>query len=201
MTIPAAVGLMVLARPIIEVLFERGAFGAAETEATALALIAFVAGLPAYALIKVFTPAFFARGDTKTPVRIAAFAVVANTILNIALMLVLDHVGIALGTAIASWLNAGALCLLLIRRGLFSADMRLRRRGPRLILAGALMAVLLQIALEVTQPWFDGSPLAVRALLLGGLIGFGGMVFFALANMLGGVSLAELVARLRRRRA
>ncbi|MBV5324270.1 MAG: murein biosynthesis integral membrane protein MurJ, partial [Rhodospirillaceae bacterium] len=105
MTLPAAVALMVIAAPVIRVLFERGSFGPTETAATAAALVAFAIGLPAYVLVKVLTPAFFAREDTATPVRVAGATMALNVVLNLALVSSLAHVGMALSTAIAAWFN------------------------------------------------------------------------------------------------
>src|SRR5690606_6204421 len=83
LTVPAAAALLVIPAPLIGVLFERGAFGSVETVATAQALAAFALGLPAYVLIKVLAPGFFAREDTATPVKIAAACVAANLCLNL----------------------------------------------------------------------------------------------------------------------
>jgi putative peptidoglycan lipid II flippase len=143
LTIPAAAALAVLATPIIAVLFERGAFDAAATAKTAAALAAYAAGLPAYVLVKVFGPPFFARGDTVTPVKVALGAIAANTALAIALAFPLAHVGVALATAVAAWGNAGALLAILVRRGFYAPDARLKRRIPRIILASAAMAAVL----------------------------------------------------------
>ena len=199
MTLPAAVGLIVLSHPIVEVLFQHGKFGAHETDATAAALIAYVVGLPAYALIKVFTPSFFARGDTTTPVQIAGAAVVANIALNLILMQVLAHVGVALGTALASWLNAGCLLVLLHRRQLFAMDDRLKRRGPRLAVAAVIQAGLLAAALAYEQSLgLTGQAAGIVA--LGLLIGFGAVAFFAAAILLGGIDRTEITSRLLRRR-
>ncbi|NBV42581.1 lipid II flippase MurJ, partial [bacterium] len=105
LSIPATAALLVIPLPVIEVLFMRGAFDANVAVQTAHALSAFALGLPAYVLIKALSPAFFARGDTKTPVKIAFFSVALNTLLNLLLIGLLGHVGIALGTSIASWVN------------------------------------------------------------------------------------------------
>ncbi len=109
LTLPAAVALMVLAVPILQVLFQRGAFNAADTAATAAALSAYAAGLPAFVLVKVLAPAFFARHDTATPVKVAVAAMAVNLALTLVLMQFLAHVGIALATTIAGWVNALAL--------------------------------------------------------------------------------------------
>ncbi len=151
LTLPAAVALAVLATPILAVLFQRGAFSPADTAATAAALSAYAAGLPAFVLIKVLAPAFFARHDTATPVKVAVAALTANLCLTLVLMQFLAHVGIALATTLAGWVNALALLALLARRGQFRLDRRGRRNLPRIAAAalgmGAALA-LLRLALD-----------------------------------------------------
>ncbi|MEI6419519.1 MAG: murein biosynthesis integral membrane protein MurJ, partial [Sphingomonadales bacterium] len=143
LTLPAAAALAVLAVPIIDVLFRHGAFTWADTRATAAALAGFALGLPAYVLIKVLTPGFHARGDTQTPVRVALGAMLVNLVGNLILIWPFRHVGIALGTALAAWVNVGVLWWLLRQRGYFAADARLRRALPRFGLATlAMLAVL-----------------------------------------------------------
>ncbi len=139
LTVPAAAALLVIAAPVITVLFQRGAFDAADAAATAQALGAFALGLPAYVLIKALAPGFFAREDTATPVKIAAAALILNVGVALALMPVLAHVGIALATAISSWFNAVLLAVLLYRRGLLEPDRRLLQRLIRILAASALM--------------------------------------------------------------
>jgi putative peptidoglycan lipid II flippase len=153
LTLPAMAGIMVLARPIIEVLFQRGMFSEADTVATAGALAAFSVGLPAYVLVKVLSPGFFARADTRTPVQVAAVALITNIGLNLVLMQVLAHVGIALATALSSCLNAGLLLLLLVRRGYFVWDGRLRHRLPRIVTASLVMAALVGCADWASHRW------------------------------------------------
>ncbi len=182
LTLPAAAALVVLARPIIAVLFERGAFGGLAVDATAAALRAYALGLPAYVLIKVLTPGFYAREDTATPVKIAIVCVVANTALALVLMRPLAHVGIALATAIAAWLNAALLALMLKRRGALAPDARLGERLPRMIAATIAMAALLWGLLQPLAVWL-ASGLALRASALALLVA-GGLAGFALAAQL-----------------
>ena len=96
LTLPAAAALMVISRPIVAVLFQHGTFGASAADATAGALTAYAVGLPAYVLIRALTPGFFAREDTRTPVKIAVATMIANVALAVVLMQFLAHVGIAL---------------------------------------------------------------------------------------------------------
>jgi putative peptidoglycan lipid II flippase len=194
LTLPAALALIVLAEPIIAALFERGAFGPEATRATSRALAAYALGLPAYVLVKVLAPGFFAREDTKTPVKIAIGCLIANILIIIALMGPLRHVGIALATALSAWLNAGLLGWLLRRRGLLHLDARLRRRLPRIAAATLAMTA----ALFAAKPWLQPLPELVGLALL---IAIGGLVFLLAAQLVGALQLHELRAVLARQRA
>ncbi len=189
--VPAAAALMVMAAPVIGVLFERGAFGPAETTATAAALAAYAAGLPAYVLVKVLGPGFFARKDTVTPVRFAIIAVAVNLVLNLVLMGPLQHVGLALATALSGWLSAGLLAVSLHRRGHLVADARLRRRLPRIVLSAAVMAAALWAGVSALAPWLAGGTAlktgALAVLVLGGLV-----VFAAMGRLTGAVARGDL---------
>jgi putative peptidoglycan lipid II flippase len=197
LTLPAAVGLMVLATPLLSVLFQRGAFGAAATSATAAALSAYAAGLPAFVLVRVLAPGFFARQDTKTPVKIAMLAMAVNLVLTLVLMRVLAHVGIALATTTAGWINALTLLAVLIQRRHFQLDRRARRTLPRITLAALLMgAVLISLRAALAAPL--AGPTGLRMAALAALVGAGlaAFAFFALA--LGIVNRRDLLSRLRR---
>lgn len=197
LTVPAAVALVVIAGPVISVLFERGAFGAAESHATAAALTAYATGLPAYVLIKALTPGYFARGDTKTPVKIAAVTTLINLLLNLVLMGPFLHVGIAIATAISSWINAGLLATILYRRGHFVMDDRLKSRLPRIVLASAGMAGVLVLAYMALGRWFEGD-LVFRAGALAALVFAGLATFAVLAHFFGAASLRDLRGLMRR---
>ena len=199
LTVPGAAALLVVAHPIVTVLFERGAFGPAESAATAGALGAYAAGLPAYVLIKVLGPGFFAREDTTTPVKVAAGCVVLNLALNLALMGPLLHVGIALATAISAWVNAFLLGWLLIRRGHFRPDVRLRRALPRLVLASAAMAAVLWFAFDRLSHVAGADP-ALRAVALAVLVALGLASFAVFALLFGAASRSDLKRMLDRSR-
>lgn len=200
LTLPAAAALMAMPGTIVAVLFERGAFDARSTAATASALAAFAAGLPAFVLVKVLAPGFFAREDVTTPVKIAGVAVAANIALSIVLLGPLQHVGLALATSAASWLNAFLLALVLRRRGQLVIDRRLRRRLPLIVLATIAMTAALLIGLEVLSPLIDGTALQ-RGLALLILIVAGKAVYAAAAFGLGAAELGEIRGALARRKA
>jgi putative peptidoglycan lipid II flippase len=199
LTLPAAVALAIAAEPILAVLFQRGAFGPKDTEQTALALAAYAVGLPAFVLIKVMAPAFFARHDTATPVRIAAVAMVVNAALTFALMVPLGVMGNALALSVAGWINALSLMVVLHRRGHFRFDERARRTLPRIVAAAAVMGTVLLGAERLLGPALGThGPLryaALAALVAAGLGAFGGS-----ALLLGAASLRDLRG-LRRQRA
>ena len=197
LTLPAATALAVLATPILSVLFERGAFGPSDTAATAAALEAYAAGLPAFVLIKVLAPAFFARHDTATPVKVAVAAMAVNLCLTLILMRLLAHVGIALATSMAGWLNALVLLALLIRRGHFGFDRRARRNLPRVGAAALGMGAVLAALRVGLAPMLVGhNMLQVGA--LAGLVCAGLVAFAVLALGFGIADWRDLMGRLRR---
>ncbi len=135
LTLPAATALLLAANPIMRVLFEHGAFTAADTEATAKMLAALALGLPAYVLIKVLHPSFFAREDTKTPMVFAAIAMASNVVLSFALFMAIGGTGIAIAAMLSGWINVGLLVASLKRRGEFALDAGFRRASLGILLA------------------------------------------------------------------
>lgn len=197
LTAPAAIGLAVLALPILSVLFERGAFGPQAAAATAGALAAYAAGLPGFVMVKVLAPGFFARQDTKTPVKVGIVAIAVNLVLTLILMRILAHVGIAIATATAGWVNALTLLALLIRRGHFAFDRRLRRNLPRIVAAALGMGVML-IALRSALARPLAGPAPERVAALAALLAVGFASFAALALLLGVADWRELLRRVGR---
>jgi putative peptidoglycan lipid II flippase len=195
--LPAAFALILLAEPLVRLSYERGAFQASDTGATAGALMAFASGLPAYILIKVLTPGFFARGDTATPVKIAVIAMGANFVLNLALIWTFKHVGIAASTAISAWLNAALLFYVLRRRGHFAIDAQLASRAPRMLISATVMAVLVGSIYWAARPIFaeQGISLAIGVL---GLVITSLPIYFGVSLWSGAVSKQELLRILRR---
>jgi putative peptidoglycan lipid II flippase len=154
LTVPAAVALMLIPGPIVGLLFEHGAFTKADTAATSQTLAVFAAGLPSFVLIKVFSPAYFARNDTKTPMLYAAMSLGANTVGSIVLFFlfqahgILPQLGIALATTLGGWINALLLWRTLLARGQFVADRRLKRALPLIALASGGMGLALVLIQE-----------------------------------------------------
>jgi putative peptidoglycan lipid II flippase len=197
LTLPAAAALGILAMPILAGLFERGAFGPAEAAATASALIVYAAGLPAFVLVKVLAPAFFARHDTKTPVKIAVMAMITNLVLTVVLMQFLAHVGIAIALSASGWLQALTLLGLLMRRGHFHLDARTRANLPRIVAATIVMAAILLGLRWVLEPALAGA-MIVRLVGLAALVGGGLVAFVAAILALRVTGWRELRAQFRR---
>ena len=197
LTLPAAVALAVAAVPITAVLFGRGKFGLDEIDATAGALAAFSVGLPAQVLVKVLSPGFYAREDTKTPVKIALAAMILNAVVALSSMPFIAHVGIAVATSVAGWFNAGMLGWLLHRRGHFVADARLRDRTWRIVGATVVMGVVVAVADYLLASSFVGS-LTVRLLALTIVIAVGLISFGAAALVLRATHVSEVRALLKR---
>jgi putative peptidoglycan lipid II flippase len=203
LTLPATAAFIFASEPIIRGVFQHGAFGAADTVRCAWALSAFSIGLPSYVLVKVLTPGFYARADTRTPVRLAIYSVGVNLIGNILLIPLLGTIGMGqvgppLATAISSTINVVMLYYTLGGRGHFEADRQLRRRAPRLALAALIMGGVLFLLDPYADPYLTRS-LTVRALALGVLVGGGGAVYAAACFLTGAFAWDDVRVLLRRR--
>jgi putative peptidoglycan lipid II flippase len=201
LTMPAAAALIGMSEPIVRLLFERGAFDALATKQTAEALVAFATGLPAYVLIRVLQPGFFAREDTVTPTIFAGVSVVANIAISIWLFPTMFHVGIAIATAASSWINVVLLGATLAFRGHFSL--------PRSQWWGHIMIVLISAAMgwslmvlsqHGAHHIASGSPLWRQILVVGSLIAYGVIFYFTLVHFSGTQRLGMLLRRVRRSR-
>lgn len=183
LTLPAAAAALAVPGLLVEALFERGAFSAADTAATAAALTAYAAGLPAFVLAKALAPAYFARADTKTPARAAAMSVGLNIAFGLVLMWPLGHVGLALATTLAAWAQTFWLARGLVRRGWYAPDGGSRRRLAGLVVAAAILAGLLLALAGPAVAMASGD--AERLLLTLGVCAAGGLVYLALAHIAG----------------
>jgi putative peptidoglycan lipid II flippase len=206
LTVPAAVALAIIPQEIVSVLYERGAFKSADSANVAAALAFFALGLPSFVMIKVFSPAFFAREDTKTPMRIASLSLMLNTLGSVGLFFLFrdlgwrPYVGIAIATAIGGWLNALLLFRALRTRNYFVADSRLLRALAGTLAASAAMGIALWIGAQALAPWLtSGLPLLTRAGALGLLVIGSGTLYFVAAFALGALRLGGLKSALRRK--
>ncbi|GLQ20637.1 murein biosynthesis integral membrane protein MurJ [Algimonas porphyrae] len=190
-TLPAAMALFIVPDILIAGLFERGAFTADTTEQVAKALRFFALGLPAFVLLKVLTPAFFAREDTRTPMIWAAISAVVNITLGYTLFVTVGFEGLALATSVAAWINVAGLSVLLMRSRHLVTDRRLRQRLPRIMMAASFMGGFLYGARRHV-PDLGEAGLLMDGLALMLLTGAGGFVFLLAAMVLRAYGLADI---------
>jgi len=192
LTIPSAIAFMVISQPLIGIMFERGAFNNADTIATANALVAYAFGLPAFVIIKILAPVFFASGDTKTPVKIAVICLIANVAISLSLIGFIGHIGLAVATSSAAWLNSILLCIILIRRGLYEIDKEMVKRLIKILISAFIMGIALHYLREIIA--FDVNAKFIEKLMkICALIFTGIISFFAIAHITGGVRLNKLL--------
>jgi putative peptidoglycan lipid II flippase len=202
LTLPAAAALLVISEPIVRVLYERGAFTASDTALVASVLAIFGLGLPAFVLIKAFTPGYFAREDTRTPMIFAAISVAVNIAIALTLFPGMGAPGIAVASAVAGWVNAALLFVTLLRRGQWGMDRPLLRRLPRLVLSAAAMAGALWYLVGLFAGWLAPSSGLVRqAAALCAMVAAGAAVYFIVAFATGGADRAMVMRSIRRRSA
>jgi putative peptidoglycan lipid II flippase len=162
-------------------------------------LSVFALGLPAFVMIKVFSPAYFAREDTRTPMRYAAISLIANTVGSIALFFLfrrlgyLPHLGIAVATTLGGWLNAGLLWTTLVKRGHFTLDRRMARAFAMIVLSSVVMGAALIGAAHYLGTYFaPDRGFVVHVMALTALIGIGLVVYAAVILVTGTLNLRQL---------
>lgn len=187
LTLPAAIAFVVIPEAIIAVLFERGKFSALDTVQTAGALRAFAMGLPGYVLIKVLQPAYFARENTQSPMWMAAITVCVNIVCSLALFPFLSHIGIALATTIAAWVNVLLLVLgikqhLIVRplfwRKVFAISL------SSLLMGGVLYVVWMAIGGSFVELLFFKKVLFLSLLIVVGVLSYGAFIWGLRASSL-----------------
>jgi putative peptidoglycan lipid II flippase len=199
LTVPAAMALAVIPGPIVDVLFRRGAFDAADAAATALAVAVYGAGLPAFVLQKVLQPLFFAREDTRRPFYYALVALAVNAGIAIGLAPVIGYIAAAFGTTLAGWAMVALLWRGSRRMGAAAElDARFLRRLGRIVASSALMGVVLLVASRALAPWLEQGATRYAALAL--LVFIGIAAYFGLGHLLGAFRLGEFRRALRRQR-
>ncbi|MCO5160735.1 MAG: murein biosynthesis integral membrane protein MurJ [Mesorhizobium sp.] len=199
LTLPAAAALMVIAEPIVRVLYERGAFTPQDTAIVAEVLAIFGIGLPAFVLIKAFTPGFFAREDTRTPMIFAAISVALNITVALTLFPSMGAPGIATASAVSGWTNAALLFGTLVWRGHWGSDRPLLLRLPRILLSAGVMAGFLWFAADWFAAWLTHDALFVHQAAALGVLVLGAMaIYFALAFATGGADVGMIRRNVRR---
>ncbi|WP_431024549.1 murein biosynthesis integral membrane protein MurJ [Halomonas sp. H5] len=176
--VPAALALVILAEPLLISLFHYGAMTERDIAMAAMSLRAYALGLVAFMLIKVLAPGFFARQDTKTPVKVGIIAMVANMILNLILIWPLAHAGLALATALSAFLNAGLLGYLLRKQGVLVLQSGWGRYAVQLLGGCTVMGLGLAWLAPDWQQWL-GWGVSQRVLHLAGLVVGGAAIYFA----------------------
>ena len=197
LTLPCAVALFITGFAFVKAFMEGQAFTPEDARTTGMVTSALVVGLPAYVLVKVLTPNFFARRDTKTPVYTAAASLVVTVGVNLVLVPLLGVVGLALAGAVGAWVNIALLGGILARRGYFRLPARVLGRIGRIALASGLMGAALVALMQVITPWLDG-PFTMRLLAVGAILAVS-LVTYGAGTVLLGVLDKATVQRLMRR--
>jgi putative peptidoglycan lipid II flippase len=197
LALPATLGLIVLSEPIVRMLFEHGAFAAADTVATTHALMLLALGLPAHVLVKALSPAFFARDDTWTPLVAALKGLAVAIVLAVVLGRLFGAGGIAISVALGAWSSAVGL----IRRGAatfgFSVDAAARRRLPRIAMAALTMGGLLWLMATYLPAPAAATHSIAQAVVLGLLIAGGMAIYGLLLALFGVIKWADAVSAVR----
>lgn len=195
LSIPAAVALIILAEPIINILFQHGKFGSFETAMTAKAVMAYAVGLPAYVMVKALAPNFFARGDTKTPVKYSVVVLLTNLSFAVLLMKPFGHVGIAAATTIAAFVSLYQYLRGLQKRRFWSIGKPLAVKCAKILLAALIMGAAVELAQFALNLAYGGwlrlallSKLGIFALLC--ILGVATFAFAA--KILGIINLLEI---------
>ena len=197
-SLPAMVALIVIPEAIINGLFRSGQFNAEDVHQTGLALMAFAIGSPAYILIRVLQPGYFAREDTKTPMRFTIITAITNIVLCVPLFLLMRHVGCALATSIAGWVNVILLTVGLRKLGFIEMSKGFTSRTARMVLSSALMGAALWGIGEFAEPWLFAEGRLVRIVSVLAVSGAGFVIYLVLILVTRVTSVAELKAKFRR---
>jgi putative peptidoglycan lipid II flippase len=199
-TLPAAIALAVLAKPIVSILYERGAFTAVDANAVATLLRALAFGLPAFVLVKVLLPAFLAREDMKGPLIAALTGVIVNVVVALSLLPTMGPVAAAIGVSASAVANAGLLYIQLLRRGRFRLDKPARQRLPRILAVCVLTGGAIWLLGEGFRPWMKGhQPDVVRLMALAALCSLTLAAHLVAIHILRAADMGQIKAALRNR--
>jgi len=190
-TLPSAIGLILLSEPLLTTLFQHGEFSAHDVSMTSRSLIAFSVGLPGFVLIKILASGFFARQNTRTPTKVAVIAMLTNITLNLLLIWPLAHAGLALATALAALVNAGLLYYYLCQQGVFKPRPGWWRFFLRLAAANIGLGLLLWWGVQETA-WWLAAATVTRAWMLTAWVGAGILVYFG-TLWLGGLRIQTML--------
>jgi len=199
LTLPATLALAVAAGPIIGALYQGGEYSVESARITGNILAILVTGLPAYVLVKVLTPAFYARKDVRTPVRIAMSVLGLGVVANFALIPVMGIYALATVTSASAWINFALLFGILHYRGQFRMPGWLVSRVVRQFIAAAAMGAALYAINRAIGGMFFGN-VGERIVGLAALVGTGALVYFAVAWLIGGIDREAIMILLRRKK-
>ena len=190
LTIPAAIALATIPYPLVKAMFGYGAYGDDKSVLeTSKVLAAFSFGMPAYVLIRVLQPGFFARKDTKRPMKYGIVMVIVNIILSFLLFPTMQHVGLGIATSIAGWVNV--ILLMMGLRGFFHMDKELWYKIGRILIASVIMAIVVLAAAFFCKAWIVGAIL-MRVTAVGVIVGIGVTAYALSALSLNATSVSEL---------
>jgi putative peptidoglycan lipid II flippase len=198
LTIPAAVALAICAEAFVTMIFQGGRFDLADASATGEVLAALVLGLPAYVLVKVLVPNFYARADTKTPVIAAFISLGVFIAFSISVLDTLGVVGVALASVVGAWINVAFLLVVLASRGHYRIPGVLLLRIARQVIAAAIMGAALFYARDMLTGWFAAG-LLVRLGALLVLVGAAVIVYFGIAFATGAIDRQRIIALTKKR--
>jgi putative peptidoglycan lipid II flippase len=190
----------VIGIPIVSLVYRHGEFTPQDAIVTGNTLALFALGLPAYVMVKVFTPAFFARKDTRTPLMIAVIVLIVNVALNFALVGPFGLYGLAGALMLTAWLNCALLYGVLHKRGHFQLDPGVGSRITRQLIAAAAMGGALYISSNALSGFAEASKIGQLAVPIL-LVGLGGIVYGGLGWMIGAINKDDVMVLLRRKKA
>ncbi len=204
LSLPAAAALMALPVWLIDGFFTRGEFTAADAARTGALLFHYGWGVPAFVLLRILQPAFFARQDTRTPMRFSLISVAVNIVLGVSLFWTIGFIGVAIATSTAAWITVLQMWLALTRRNVWRPSPRASGKIIRVIIASAALGLLL-VGLNHLRPQIEGlvgmmAPGAAKELSILGVSAFGLLLYPVLLFASGGVTPAEARGAFRRRR-
>ena len=198
LTIPAAVAMAVCATPFVTMIFQGGRFDLADAAVTGSVLAVLVLGLPAYVLVKVLVPNFYARADTRTPVYAAFISLAVFVAFNLAFLERYGVVGVASASALGAWINVGFLYVVLLRRGYYRLPAALLLRIGRQLVAAAAMGAVLWFARDLLAVYFAAG-LFARLFALVVLVAASAIVYFGVAFAVGAID-RQRIATLTKKR-
>lgn len=203
LSFPAAVILIVIGKLVINVLFQRGAFGAFETEMTYKVLVAYSIGLPFYVMIKALAPNFFARGDTKTPVKYSIVSLIANLTFSLILIIPLKHIGVALATSLAAMISVTQYILGLKKQKYWNFSKELTLQIFKILICALCMGVVLVVAEKMCYSYFGNwldYNFIIKISILGLIVTLGVASYGIMAKIAGVHCISDILCIMSKRR-